>query len=90
MKNAIHVGNEGTDNKENIFAIAAAITQIFVSAKDTNMDQETVRVSLGVIKEIAQVSGTTTTNSTFAGDKVVNMGDPTTPEGPEGPDRAEE
>lgn len=71
MDNAIKVGNEVS--KESAENLKDLIENIFRVGFETRMDQETVRKALDVIEKVSEIRNVTITNSTFSGDKVVNM-----------------
>jgi hypothetical protein len=71
MDNAIKIGNEvSKETSENLKDI---ITTIFTVGAESRMEQETIRAALTLVAQVSEVKNTTINNSTFSGDKVVNM-----------------
>lgn len=73
MENAIHVGNKV--DKETGQNLKEIIESIFKVGSETKMDQATIVCAIEMIGRVTEVKQVTITNSTFTGDKVVNMSD---------------
>lgn len=71
MENAIHVGNKiSKETSENLNEI---IKTIFTVGYETHMDQTTIVEAIQMIGRVTEIKQVTITNSSFTGDKVVNV-----------------
>ena len=73
MENAIHIGNKV--DKETVQNLKEIIETIFRVGNETKMEQATICHAIEMVGRVTEVKQVTITNSTFTGDKVVNMAD---------------
>jgi hypothetical protein len=71
MDTGIHLGAEV--RPEHIEAVATAITRIFTEARNTGMEQKTVRHSLDTLGRLGGIQGATISNNMVQGDKQVHL-----------------
>lgn len=69
----LKIGNSFVDNKSAMEAVAKAITDIFDSAKNNGIEQSTIVSALHTLGQITKVENVSVSNSTFKGDKTLNI-----------------
>ena len=71
MENCVFIGTK--IEKETAENLGKLIEMAFKAGKENGMDQSTIVEALKIIKEIAPPEGVNISNSTFTGEKIINV-----------------